>query len=154
MRRWSVLAAIFANETTIAFVAIIFAVTQAPIFQNVGATGSPSVERKLVSAFYVSVFMASLCYFLGHILFSLKCPVIIKAFPNRDKYIDQINPLQNGNTDSDAVLARSKLASTWAAADRDVKQILLPLMSVFCFAAFLVFSYSLAIAALIEFAFR
>lgn len=119
--KWSDLGQIYNKETAVAFVALSFVVTQAPIFQNVGAPGRPFWERFFVVLFYGSAFISLFFFFLACVLFHRLCPYLIKCFPRQELYVEQVPVERKKELARQSMMLRSRLAAEWDQANNDTK---------------------------------
>ena len=87
--RWSFARAFFRTESFFGIVALVIAISNAPVFQNVGI-GDDWIQRYLLVTFYVSLIVALLALFVGRLLFELNCPEVIKKYAGLDDYLNGV----------------------------------------------------------------
>jgi hypothetical protein len=144
--KWAFIRSFLRGSSFFGVVAIVIAVSNAPIFQNVGLAPR-SFERGLLVAYYIALTLALLMLFASKIFFELHCPDLIKENGSFERYLAGF---PSGNTIDDQV--RGERTAAWrtdnlAKTGRKTTSILLA-----AFIVFLPISFGLAAATLAQFA--
>ena len=133
------------TESFFGIVAVVIAVSNAPIFQNIGLVPS-SIERTLLVCFYISLIFALLALFFGRILFELYCPDVVKKAGTLEQHIGHIPD----DTDEDAQI-RLQMTAEWRTANQSERGQALTTISLAFFLFLFPLSFCLAALTLIQF---
>lgn len=146
--KWAFARSFLRTESFFGIIAVVIAVSNAPVFQNIGIQPNGS-ERLFVVAYYVSLVLALLALFLGRILFELYCPEPVKSAATLDQYLVGIPD----ETDDDAEI-RGQMTAEWRTANQQQRGKNATTFTLFIFLFLFPASFCLAALALLEFALR
>jgi hypothetical protein len=119
--KWAFIRSFLRGSSFFGVVAIVIAISNAPIFQNVGLTPR-SYERSFLVAYYIALTLALLMLFASKILFELNCPDLIKengsferylaGFPSSSTLDDQIRSERTAAWRTDNIATRGRTATS------------------------------------------
>lgn len=143
--KWAFARNFLRTESFFGIIAVVIAVSNAPVFQNVGI-GQNDTEKILLVSFYISLIFALLALFFGKVFFELYCPDIIKKAGTLEQYIEHAPD----DTDEDAQI-RLEMTAEWRTANQNERGQTLTAISLMLFLLLFPSSFCLAALTLLQF---
>lgn len=143
--KWAFIRSFLRTESFFGIVAVVIAVSNAPVFQNVGLDPD-GTERLLLVSYYIALIFALLALFLGRVLFELYCPEVIKKAATLQQYLDATPD----ETDEDGQI-RGEMTAEWKTANQQERGRLLTTTALTVFLLLFPLSFCLAALTLVQF---
>lgn len=144
--KWSFARGLLRTESFFGIMAVILAVSNAPIFQNIGIGNQDRLQRYLVVAFYVLLIFALLALFVARLCFDYFCPEPIRQSGSLAEYLSNMP-----DNDAEDAQIRSEMAAEWNTANNKQQGKSITAATSYVFLLLFPLSFVVAALSLLEF---